>query len=103
MPAAYEEGKILWRREPIIDFLEKPGTAADTKEKLALVLSVRDYAHNTLKMNVGGSYSSYSYVDRPDLTNCGFAKRSLPKARPSGFVAWRILRVTDPATFSNDH
>jgi predicted aminopeptidase len=63
MRASYEEGKILWRREPITDFVEKPGTDADTKEKLGLVLAVRDYADKTLKMNIGGSYSSYSYVD----------------------------------------
>jgi Putative aminopeptidase len=53
MRAGYEEGKILWRREPITDFLEKPGIVADTKEKLGLVLAVRDYADKTLKMNVG--------------------------------------------------
>ena len=68
MRAAYEEGKILWRREPIANFIERPDIAADTKEKLALVLAVREYAKNTLKLNVGKSYSTYSYVDRPELT-----------------------------------
>ena len=63
--AAYEEGKILWRREPIPEYLEKPELAADTQDKLKLVLAVRDYARDVLKLNVGGSYSSYSYVDRP--------------------------------------
>ncbi|MGH7828431.1 MAG: aminopeptidase [Candidatus Binatia bacterium] len=68
MRAAYEEGKILWRREPIVDFLERPELESDTKEKLELVLAVREYARKALKLNVGGSYSSYSYVDRPDLS-----------------------------------
>jgi len=66
--AAYEEGKILWRREPIADFLNNPQVKPDTQEKLQLVLAVREYARDVLKFNVGGSYSSYSYVDRPDLT-----------------------------------
>ena len=66
--AAYEEGKILWRREPIVDYVQKPEVSLDTQEKLKLVLAVREYARDVLKLNVGGSYSSYSYVDRPDLT-----------------------------------
>jgi predicted aminopeptidase len=66
--AAYEESKILWRREPIVDLIQNPQTVQDTQEKLRLVLEVRDYARDRLKFDVGGSYSSYSYVDRPDLT-----------------------------------
>lgn len=66
--AAYEEGKILWRREPIADFVDSAGVQTDTQEKLKLVLAVRKYARDVLKFNVGGSYSSYSRVDRPDLT-----------------------------------
>ena len=66
--AAYEEGKILWRRESIAEYIQKPEVAADTQEKLKTVLAVREYARDVLKFNVGGSYSSYSYVDRPDLT-----------------------------------
>jgi predicted aminopeptidase len=66
--AAYEEGKILWRRESIAQYLENPTLAQDTQEKLNLVLAVREYAAKILKLNVGGSYASYSYVDRPDLT-----------------------------------
>jgi predicted aminopeptidase len=66
--AAYEEGRILWRRQPIADFLATPDLHNDTKEKLTTVLAVRDYAQNVLKLNVAGSYASYSYVDRPDLT-----------------------------------
>src|SRR5687768_9190010 len=66
--AAYEEGRILWRRQPIADFLATPDLHNDTKEKLTTVLAVRDYAQNVLNLNVAGSYASYSYVDRPDLT-----------------------------------
>lgn len=66
--AAYEEGKILWRREPIESLLEKPDLDAQTREKLQLVLAARDYARDSLKFRVGGSYASYSYVDRSALT-----------------------------------
>jgi predicted aminopeptidase len=68
MRAAYEEGKILWRREPIAGYLQMAGINDDTKEKLRLVLAARDYAGQKLGMNVGGSYASFSYVDRPDLS-----------------------------------
>src|SRR6478672_11661965 len=68
MRAAYEEGKILWRREPIPDVIARPDTGPDTQEKLKLVLNVREFARDRLKLNVGGSFSSFSYVDRPDLT-----------------------------------
>jgi predicted aminopeptidase len=66
--AAYEEGRILWRRQPISNFLATPNLHDDTKDKLTTVLAVRDYAQNVLNLNVAGSYASYSYVDRPDLT-----------------------------------
>src|ERR1044071_844150 len=46
MRAAYEEGKILWRREPITEFLAKPDVVPDAQEKLRLVLAVREYARD---------------------------------------------------------
>src|SRR5690348_4842137 len=60
LQAAYEEGKILWRREPITDYLARSDLSADARAKLELVLAVRQYAATNLKMNVKGSYSSYS-------------------------------------------
>ena len=86
--AAYEEGKILWRREPITQFLEKPELNGDTQEKLKLVLAVRDYARDVLKLNVGGSYSSYSYVDRPDLT---FILTAAPKTELTPYAWWFLI------------
>src|ERR687898_2728179 len=50
--AAYEEGRILWRRRPIADYLATPDLHNDTKEKLSTVLAVRDYAQHVLKLNV---------------------------------------------------
>ena len=86
--AAYEEGKILWRREPIPEYLEKPELAADTQDKLKLVLAVRDYARDVLKLNVGGSYSSYSYVDRPDLT---YILTAAPRTELRPYTWWFLI------------
>ena len=62
--AAYEEGRILWRRKPIAAMLAGEGLEQDVRRKLELVLEVRDFAANHLKLRVGGSYSDHSYVDR---------------------------------------
>ena len=86
--AAYEEGKILWRREPIADFIRNPEVAPDTQEKLRLVLATRDYARDALQFNVGGSYASYSYVDRPDLT---YVVLAAPKTELRPYTWWFLI------------
>lgn len=86
--AAYEEGKILWRREPIAQFLGKPDLNQETQEKLKLVLAVRDYARDVLKLNVGGSYASYSYIDRPDLT---YILTAAPQTELSPYTWWFLI------------
>jgi predicted aminopeptidase len=101
MRAAYEEGKILWRREPISEFLERRDIDTNTKEKLALVLAARQYAQDTLKLNVGGSYSSYSYVDRPDLT---YILTAAPKLELEPYTWWFLVvgRVPYKGYFSKE-
>jgi predicted aminopeptidase len=86
--AAYEEGKILWRREPIADYIQRTEITLDSKEKLELVLAVREYARDRLKFNVGGSYTSYSYVDRPDLTHIVVAA---PKTELRPYTWWFLI------------
>ena len=86
--AAYEEGKILWRREPIVEYAQKPEVTLDTQEKLKLVLAVREYARDALKLNVGGSFSSFSYVDRPDLTHIVVAA---PKTELRPYTWWFLI------------
>ena len=61
--AAYEEARILWRREPIDRLLAEPGTEAATKRKLQLVLDVRDFAADRIGLRVGGCFRSISAVD----------------------------------------
>ena len=86
--AAYEEGKILWRREPIADYIQRPEITLDSKAKLELVLAVREYARDKLKFNVGGSYASFSYVDRPDLTHIVVAA---PKTELRPYTWWFLI------------
>ncbi len=99
--AAYEEGKILWRREPITDFIDKAQVQGDTQEKLRLVLAVRKYARDVLKFNVGGSYASYSRVDRPDLT---YIVMAAPETELRPYTWWFLIvgNVPYKGFFSRD-
>ncbi|HSF59696.1 MAG TPA: aminopeptidase, partial [Candidatus Binatia bacterium] len=99
--AAFEEGKILWRREPIPEYLEKPDLGPDIQDKLKLVLAVREYARDVLKLNVGGSYSSYSYVDRPDLT---YILTASPRTELRAYTWWFLIvgRVPYKGYFSKE-
>jgi len=99
--AVYEEGKILWRREPIPQYLEKAAVGPDTQDKLKLVLAVREYARDVLKLNVGGSYSSYSYVDRPDLS---YILTAAPRTELRPYTWWFLIvgRVPYKGYFSKE-
>jgi predicted aminopeptidase len=88
LQAAYEEGKILWRREPIVEYVQRPEVPLDSQEKLNLVLAVREYARDVLKLNVGGSYASFSYVDRPDLT---YILVAAPKTELRPYTWWFLI------------
>jgi predicted aminopeptidase len=64
--ASYEEAKILWRREPIVDVLRRPDLDPDVRRKLELVLDARRYAE-AIGLEVGGSFTTLSYVDGPTM------------------------------------
>ena len=88
LQAALEQGRILWRREPIETVLQRPGLDAEAKEKLRLVLAVREYARDVVKLNVGGSYASYSYVDRPVLS---YVLMAVPKTDLAPYTWWFLF------------
>lgn len=67
--AGYEEAKILWRRQPIDELLQRPTTDRATKEKFELVLRVRQFAEASLGLNVGGRYSAYAPVDAAQVVH----------------------------------
>lgn len=65
--AGWEEAKILSRREPISEIVARPGTPAETKAKLEVVLASRKYAKDSLSLRVKDSYTTYSRLDRDTL------------------------------------
>ncbi|MBI2357924.1 MAG: aminopeptidase [Deltaproteobacteria bacterium] len=99
--AAYEEGKILWRRQPIAEMLQNSNLGPENREKLQLVLGMRDYARDTLKFRVDGSYASYSYVDRSALS---YVFMAVPKTDLSPYTWWFLFvgRVSYKGFFSEE-
>ncbi|MFQ5851653.1 MAG: aminopeptidase [Candidatus Binatia bacterium] len=97
--AAYEEGKILWRREPIEGLVARVNLDPETREKLQMVLAVREYARDALKLRVRGSYATYSYVDRPVLS---YVLMAVPQTDLNPHTWWYLFvgRVPYKAFFS---
>lgn len=58
----WNEARILWRREPIAELLARPDLDATLRERLTLVLAVRDFGRDRLGLRVGDSYTTYATV-----------------------------------------
>jgi predicted aminopeptidase len=65
--AAWEEGKILARRTPIIQLAAARDTPPALRAKLSLVLAARAFARDSLGLSTGQSFTSYSRLDRDTL------------------------------------
>jgi predicted aminopeptidase len=65
--AGWEEAKILAKRRPITTVAADPTTPADLRHKLALVLSARIFARDSLALKTGQSFTTYSAIDRDTL------------------------------------
>ncbi len=65
--AGWEEGKILSRRRPIPDLIADTATPAPLRAKLNLVLAARAFAHDSLGLSTGESFTTYSRLDRDTL------------------------------------
>ena len=65
--AAYEEAKILKRRQPIERLVTHPTTEPALRAKLALVLEARQFAIDSLQLKAGDSFTTYSALDRDTL------------------------------------
>ena len=65
--AGWEEGKILARRRPISAIIADPATSAPLRAKLQLVLAARAFAHDSLGLSTGESFTTFSRLDRDTL------------------------------------
>lgn len=72
--AAYEELRILARRQPIEKLLAR-NLEPDVRAKLELTLAVREFARDRLHLNVGGSYTSLAEVDTRQMVHLVSAAR----------------------------
>ncbi len=65
--AAYEEGKILARRQPIDALIADPTTEAPLRAKLQLVLDARRFAIDSLGLRAQEEFTTFSRLDRDTL------------------------------------
>jgi predicted aminopeptidase len=65
--AAWEEGIILARREPIPELAADSATAPALRAKLNLVLAARAFARDSLALSTGRSFTTFSRLDRDTL------------------------------------
>jgi predicted aminopeptidase len=64
---AWEEAKILSRRQPISELVRDPATPREAKEKLKVVLAARQYAKDSLRLRTKDSFTTYSRLDHDTL------------------------------------
>jgi predicted aminopeptidase len=64
---AWEEAKILSRRQPISEIVADPRTSKDAREKLKVVLAAREYARDSLRLRTKDSFTTYSRLDHDTL------------------------------------
>jgi predicted aminopeptidase len=64
---AWEEAKILSRREPITELIRDPQTPADVRAKLKVVIAARQYAKDSIRLRAKDSFTTYSRLDHDTL------------------------------------
>jgi predicted aminopeptidase len=65
--AGWEEAKILWRRRDIAGIVADTATPPATRRKLQIVLDARAYARDSLGLDVGQSFATFSQLERDTL------------------------------------
>lgn len=58
---------LLWQRRPIAQVLADPAVPVQLKERLTLVLKIRDFASQELLLPENGSYRCYADLGRPHV------------------------------------
>jgi predicted aminopeptidase len=65
--AGIAEARILAARRPIPEVVRDPATDERTRGKLLLAMEAREWARDSLRLDVGRSYTSYTRLDRDTL------------------------------------
>ena len=65
--AGWAEAKILKARRPLPEVILAPETDERTRGKLTLAREARAFAINTLELDVGDSYTTYTELERDTL------------------------------------
>lgn len=65
--AGWEEARILAGRQKIASLVEDPRTDAATRAKLQLVLAARSFARDSIGLDVGESFTTYTRLGRDTL------------------------------------
>ena len=65
--AGIAEAKILAGRRPIPEVILDPETDDTTRGKLTLAMEAREYARDSLGLDVGDSYTSFTQLDKDTL------------------------------------
>ncbi|MGI9078515.1 MAG: aminopeptidase, partial [Gemmatimonadaceae bacterium] len=65
--AGWEEAKILRGRKPIGELVRNSAIDEVTRGKLALVLDARDFAADSVRLDVGESFTRYTQLERDTL------------------------------------
>jgi predicted aminopeptidase len=64
---AWEEAKILSRRQPISEIIADQSTPKEVRQKLEVVLAARQYAKDSLRLRTKDSFTTYSRLDHDTL------------------------------------
>ena len=81
--AAYEEARILARRQPIQTLVVRDRTDPALRAKLQLVLEARQFAIDSLHLDAGESFTAFSPLDRDTLVlvlSAAYRDRLEPKS-----------------------
>jgi predicted aminopeptidase len=65
--AAWEEARILMRRQPIEELVRDSAVAEPALSKLRLVLDAREYAVNALGLDASASFTTFTQLDSDTL------------------------------------
>jgi predicted aminopeptidase len=65
--AGWEEGKILRRRQPIAELVAGEGLQPVVRQKLQIVLDARAFARDSLGLDTGDSFTTFSQLDSDTL------------------------------------